>query len=99
MFRAKVTDTNEITPQSNYVSILPNGMCSWRPQFDLSVTHCDVDVTWFPFDVQRCNLEFSPWRWTDIMMLNITVYDYLGVSDYAQTEEWNPTCACDRAIY
>ena len=98
-FRAKVTDANEITPQSNYVTITHNGTCIWRPRFDLSVTHCDVDVTWFPFDVQRCNLEFFPWRITDIPTINITLDTKISLSNYSQAQEWILTRACDRAIH
>ena len=92
-FRAKVTDTNEITPQSNYVTVDHDGTCQWHPRFELSVTHCDVDVTWFPFDVQRCDLEFMAWRLTDIQMLNITVKElFVSVSNYSQAQEWILTC-------
>jgi len=52
---------NEITPQSNYVVIFNEGGCFWEPRFDLSVTQCRVDVTWFPFDEQTCSLVFKSW--------------------------------------
>ena len=58
---AKVIDDNEITPQSNYVFVYPDGKCVWEPRYELSVTQCPVDVTWFPFDDQVCNLTFQSW--------------------------------------
>ena len=58
---AKVTDANEITPQSNYVTILNNGACAWEPRFDQSVSQCHIDVMWFPFDEQTCDLVFESW--------------------------------------
>ena len=63
-----MTDTNEITPQSNYVWVVFNGQCSWRPRFDHSVTHCHIDVTWFPFDEQTCHLDFESWMLPESML-------------------------------
>ena len=89
---AKLIDSNEITPQSNYVWIDYDGSCLWQPRFELSVTHCDVDVTWFPFDVQRCQLIFESWILTDDE-LNITTFnDTNAFADYTPTDQWNLTC-------
>ena len=60
-----MTDEKEITPQSNFVTILYNGLCLWNPRFDLSVTQCPVDITWYPFDEQKCDLVFVSWMLTD----------------------------------
>jgi len=54
-------EDNEITPQSNYVVILSDGWCYWEPRYELSVSHCPVDVTWFPIDEQSCDLVFEAW--------------------------------------
>jgi len=58
---AKVTDGDTITPQSNYVTIYNNSSCEWFPRFEFAVTQCPVDVTWFPFDEQTCELVFESW--------------------------------------
>ena len=88
---AKLVDTNEITPQSNYVLIYYDGSCLWEPRFDLSVTHCDVNVTWFPFDVQRCEVKFESWFLTSDQ-LKLNIIDINPLSDYLPSEEWNLTC-------
>ena len=50
---AKIPEVHEITPQSNYAWIYQDGQLFFVPRFEVSVTHCSVDVTWFPFDLQR----------------------------------------------
>ena len=65
---AKVTDENEITPQSNYIWVFNDGRCKWDPRFDLSVSRCPVEVTWFPFDVQKCDLIFESWLLQDSVL-------------------------------
>jgi len=91
---AKPAEINEITPQSDYVSIRSDGWCVWQPRYELSAVHCSVDVTWFPFDSQRCELIFESWILrADELVINILrnrdVYEY-----YLPSDEWNLTCAC-----
>ena len=83
---------DEITPVSQYVGIFHNGRCDWVPRYELSVTHCDVDVHWFPFDSQTCQLIFRTWRIADNWMLNFTVPDHESVD--LQTEAWHVTGTC-----
>ena len=91
---AKQADVHEITPQSNYVWIHPDGFCLWQPRYELSAAQCSVDVTWFPFDAQICDLIFESWMLSEVD-LNITVNPNQDVlSDYLPTDEWNLTCAC-----
>ena len=94
--RARLIETNEITPQSNYVTIYSDGWCYWEPRFEMSVTHCNVELTWFPFDVQRCELIFCTLRLTGIFALKFSVEDRHEnfTTSYLQTEEWYLTCAC-----
>ena len=60
-----MTEDNEITPQSNFVWVFSDGRCKWDPRFDLSASRCSVDVTWFPFDEQQCDLVFESWLLPD----------------------------------
>ena len=89
---AKVTEEFEITPQSNQVSIRHDGRCLWEPRFDESAARCSVDVTWFPFDVQRCELIFESWFLFD-SELNITVDRSRDIfMYYFPSDEWDLTC-------
>jgi len=93
VIRARVTDENEVTPQSDYVIIYHNGKCNWQPRFDLSAAHCSVDLTWFPFDAQTCNLVFESWILKDDE-LNITIIRSRDIYQYfLASDEWDLTCA------
>ena len=93
---AKLIDVNEITPRSNYVFTRYDGRCSWFPRFEQSVTHCDVNVTWFPFDVQRCQLVFKSWM-LNKYQLNITTSARDPLQHYIPSEVWTLTCTCSWA--
>ena len=91
---AKVTEEYEITPQSNYVEIHYDGFCLWAPRFELSATHCSVDVTWFPFDAQRCHLVFGSWTLKP-NELNITIHASRDIYKfYLPSDEWDLICVC-----
>jgi len=81
---------NEMTPDSKLVTVRSNGRCVWEPWFDLSVTHCSLDVKWFPFDFQKCYLYFS-WPPSMNYELNVTVRG-VDASHYNPSDQWNLTC-------
>jgi len=90
---AKVAEDNEITPQSNYVTIHYDGRCRWKPRFEESAIRCVVDVRWFPFDDQRCSLIFESWVLQDnalriVFLQSRDIYKY-----YFESDEWNLECA------
>jgi len=93
--RAKVTEQFEATPQSDYVIITYYGHCKWQPRFELSAAHCTVDVTWFPFDTQSCELIFESWMLSD-EQLNVTILRSINIYKYyLPSDEWELICACN----
>ena len=52
--------------------MLADGSCIWYREFHLSVTHCPMDVTWFPFDEQHCDLKFES-KTHESIELNVTL--------------------------
>ena len=52
-------DDDSCCDDENLVRIFADGSCVWARQFQLSVTHCPMDITWFPFDQQSCDLIFE----------------------------------------
>jgi len=88
---AKLTDANEITPESNYVSIFENGTCLWEPRYELSVTQCPVDVKWFPFDRQVCDLEFESWLLHNTSLNLLMRIDSVIVKSFLPPDAWHLT--------
>lgn len=51
------------------------------------VSTCNVDVRWFPFDIQRCELKFGSWTF-DGWLLDIQMKE-ADVSGYMTNGEWD----------
>ena len=80
-------DDNEITPQSNNVAVFSTGECRWYPRYDHSVTQCPVDVTWFPFDEQKCDVVFESWN-LRTSQLGINVFEE-NLQSFQISNEWH----------
>lgn len=48
---------------------------------------CNVDVRWFPFDIQRCELKFGSWTF-DGWLLDIQMKE-ADISGYMHNGEWD----------
>ena len=90
---AKIVDDNEITPQTNYVRIEHDGQLQFNPRLEQSATHCEVDVTWFPFDAQRCFIIFQPWT-LKLRGWAPTLFETDELLLYIPSDEWELLCAC-----
>ena len=69
-----VVDGNDVSLNDNYfyrVNVYANGVVVWSPFFNW-VTSCDIDALYFPFDSQRCRVQFINWMYT-IKLINFTV--------------------------
>ncbi|XP_029640911.2 neuronal acetylcholine receptor subunit alpha-3-like [Octopus sinensis] len=64
------------------------GMVHWDVSLTFS-THCDIDITYYPFDTQRCTLELGEWTYTR-KEINFTTHSKGIVLDsYKDNGEWN----------
>lgn len=59
--------------------------CSFSSGIFMST--CNVDVRWFPFDIQRCELKFGSWTY-DGWLLDLQMSD-ADVSGYMPNGEWD----------
>ncbi|XP_061100933.1 neuronal acetylcholine receptor subunit alpha-7-like, partial [Conger conger] len=68
------------------VLVNSSGACQYIPPGILKST-CYIDVRWFPFDVQKCDLKFGSWThsgWLlDLQMLDV------DISTYIPNGEWD----------
>ncbi|KAK0047763.1 neuronal acetylcholine receptor subunit alpha-7-like isoform X1 [Biomphalaria pfeifferi] len=69
------------------VVISHTGECLWVPPGMFKST-CAIDITWFPFDDQRCDLKFGSWTYTG-QLLNLTQDKNGGdTSTFIRNGEW-----------
>ncbi|XP_069137246.1 neuronal acetylcholine receptor subunit alpha-9-like isoform X2 [Argopecten irradians] len=52
---------------------------------------CRVDVTYFPFDTQKCSLKFGSWSHNGLEIDVINAYDEADLSYYVEHNEWKLT--------
>ncbi|XP_010897383.3 cholinergic receptor, nicotinic, alpha 11 isoform X1 [Esox lucius] len=70
--------TNVLVNSSGFVEYLPPG---------IFMSTCNVDVRWFPFDIQKCEMKFGSWTYDGWLMdLQMTDAD---ISGYMSNGEWD----------
>eukprot|EP00066_Takifugu_rubripes_P022148 XP_011611414.1 PREDICTED: neuronal acetylcholine receptor subunit alpha-7 [Takifugu rubripes] len=71
-----------------HTNVLVNatGVCQYIPPGILKST-CYIDVRWFPFDVQRCDLKFGSWTHNG-WLLDLQMMD-VDISTYIPNGEWD----------
>ncbi|KAF7663027.1 hypothetical protein LDENG_00220340 [Lucifuga dentata] len=68
------------------VLVNSSGFCEYLPP-GIFISTCSVDVRWFPFDIQRCELKFGSWTF-DGWLLDIQLKE-ADVSGYMPNGEWD----------
>ncbi|XP_069108504.1 neuronal acetylcholine receptor subunit alpha-2-like [Argopecten irradians] len=64
-----------------------NGHVKWEPP-GIYDTHCEVDITWFPFDRQSCYIEMTSWGYS-IDVVNLSHHKTnINLEDYKINGEW-----------
>nr|XP_022321600.1 acetylcholine receptor subunit alpha-type acr-16-like [Crassostrea virginica] len=78
----------EVIGQDNMLYRVKNtGEVRWDPP-GLYDVHCEMDVTYFPFDYQTCSLQVTSWVY-DTDKVNFTKStDYVNTEDYNENGEW-----------
>ncbi|KAG7327255.1 hypothetical protein KOW79_008861 [Hemibagrus wyckioides] len=71
------------------VLVSSNGACQYLPPGIFKST-CHIDVRWFPFDVQRCDLKFGSWTyggWSlDLQMIEADITGYIANGEWDLVE-------------
>jgi len=86
---AKQAHIHEITPESDYVFLYSDGSCTWEPRYEMSVSQCNIDVTWFPYDRQNCSLIFVSWTLTSDNIRIDPNPDYEKQDKYVESDNWH----------
>ncbi|XP_068189626.1 cholinergic receptor, nicotinic, alpha 11 isoform X2 [Antennarius striatus] len=69
---------NVLVNSSGFAEYLPPG---------IFMSTCNVDVRWFPFDIQRCELKFGSWTY-DGWLLDLQMKD-ADISGFMPNGEWD----------
>ncbi|XP_015370105.1 PREDICTED: neuronal acetylcholine receptor subunit alpha-7-like [Diuraphis noxia] len=74
------------TYQTNVV-VRHNGTCLYVPPGIFKST-CKIDITWFPFDDQNCNMKFGSWTYNGFQIDLVLKSDGGDLSDFTTNGEW-----------
>ncbi|WAR21560.1 ACHA6-like protein [Mya arenaria] len=70
------------------VRLLFDGTIFWYP-FQVLESTCSVDITYFPFDIQSCDLKFTAWSYEkDDVDLNLGS-NGISLKDYTPNNQWD----------
>jgi len=79
------------------VVVSSNGNCLWVPP-GLFLTTCKMDITWFPFDEQKCDIKFGSWTY-DSSGIDLQLGAGSGdTSSFISNGEWNLIGLCRRRV-
>ena len=56
--------------------------------FQILVSTCSVDITYYPFDTQTCSIKFIAWSYTKDEV-NLLSHSGIIKSDYSESSTWN----------
>ena len=85
----RVQGGNDLSFDTKFkVAVYYNGQISWAPGFQWKTT-CEVNLKFFPYDEQRCSVNFTNWIST-ISHVNFTsVEDFVILDTYEANAEWD----------
>ena len=56
------------------VVVTSHGLCTYIPP-GIFLSSCPIDITWFPFDDQDCEMKFGSWTYNGFKVLFTAVSD------------------------
>lgn len=79
----------EVRYKSN-VLIYPDGGVMWVPPA-IYQSSCRIDVTYFPFDQQKCVMKFGSWTFNgdQVSLKFYNDNDWVDLSDYWKSGTWD----------
>ncbi|XP_052806529.1 neuronal acetylcholine receptor subunit non-alpha-2-like [Mya arenaria] len=69
------------------VHVFESGEVLWYP-YQILESACDVDITYFPFDVQECPFKITAWSYTEKIVKIIKSKDQIDQSEYTENAMW-----------
>ena len=69
------------------IVVSSTGDCLWVPP-GLFLSTCKIDITWFPFDEQKCEMKFGSWTYDSSGIDLQLVGDGGDMSSFIPNGEW-----------
>ncbi|CAC5371538.1 unnamed protein product [Mytilus coruscus] len=82
-----VGDLGIIDDDVNMMRILKEGIVHWA-QMRMITTHCDSDITYYPFDTQKCSIVLSSWSYSNDEVTILFNNNPVIMSFFSENGEW-----------
>jgi hypothetical protein len=69
------------------MKIKNDGEITWTPS-GIYKTHCETDVTFYPFDTQECDVIVTSWGYTSIELSLYVDTEAVRLSYFKENGEW-----------
>ncbi|XP_065936799.1 neuronal acetylcholine receptor subunit beta-2-like [Magallana gigas] len=84
------TEFKELGGSFYYVVLAFDGTLSWKP-YQVFQSQCSIDVTYFPFDTQTCNIQFTMWSHYTYQVTLSSSSSSVEMDDYKVNKVWKIT--------
>jgi len=81
---------NELGSKKQKIRISPDGTCLSKIPVILAGA-CSVDVTYFPFDIQICSMDFMCWHYTTSEVYLSTSQSAIDITEIEENIQWQLT--------
>ncbi|KAL3868190.1 hypothetical protein ACJMK2_041042 [Sinanodonta woodiana] len=84
-----VSELKALGSSSLFIRVYSDGTVFWSP-IGIFESTCGIDITYFPFDIQTCNLIFTAWSFL-IQQINVTegMERNIIMNEYEENSEWS----------
>ena len=86
-FSFRINDISVVSDEKVLMQVQMSGDVIWTPS-GIYTTHCDTDVTYYPFDTQKCDVIVTTWGYTAIELSLIIDSNPVRLSYYKENGEW-----------
>ena len=69
------------------VVVYNTGACTYIPP-GIFMSSCPIDITWFPFDDQNCDMKFGSWTYNGFKVVWSTLSQSNQSSCFSLTSSW-----------
>ncbi|KAL3868189.1 hypothetical protein ACJMK2_041023 [Sinanodonta woodiana] len=82
-----VSELKELGSSSLFVYVRSDGIVFWYP-FGIFESTCGIDITFFPFDIQTCTLNFVAWSYTKEEVNVMVESKEIILDQYEENSAW-----------
>ncbi|XP_063411900.1 neuronal acetylcholine receptor subunit beta-3-like [Mytilus trossulus] len=82
-----VSDISIVSDDNVLMKVQSSGSVIWTPS-GIYKTHCETDVTYYPFDTQSCDVIITTWGYTSIEIALYVAQEAVRLEYYKENGEW-----------